>query len=374
MSCRCRTARRRRGSRARPIHSRVRSAAWVGAGIEDVASSQASKVLPVGNAARARRVAGEERSRPATSSVSSTRRTSAGSQRCAFAVARTSGAARRMCGSRIRRSSASRSSSSGGGVGVRVVMAAPRSRWPWWSWLSSVAVEQSTDPFGDVLEHPGGGGPGGVPGEVLVVVVPVARWPKIFNIRAGAAPVAGPTAPAVSLGTTPSPTSGDRVCVPLGRVMRRCLHCLRGDSARGDPLLDFRRAPSGFLPTIGAFHVLDRPLVQSLATFVAADPLVIKVREGGRVVNVHALVATWVNGDGHREITVCGCAPRRRGPARDQRRVPRPGRRGRTRPGYGRRTESTNAATSLPSPNGRCAPTGSAHGFVPGAPSLARAR
>jgi transposase-like protein len=37
-------------------------------------------------------------------------------------------------------------------------------------------------------------------------------------------------------------------------------------------------------------------------TFMAADALVLKVREGGRVVNVHALVATGVNADGHREI------------------------------------------------------------------------
>src|SRR3954449_10531978 len=37
-------------------------------------------------------------------------------------------------------------------------------------------------------------------------------------------------------------------------------------------------------------------------TFVAADVLVLKVREGGRVVGVHALVATGVNADGHREI------------------------------------------------------------------------
>jgi len=37
-------------------------------------------------------------------------------------------------------------------------------------------------------------------------------------------------------------------------------------------------------------------------TFLAADALVLKVREGGRVVNVHALVATGVNGDGHREV------------------------------------------------------------------------
>src|SRR3954466_2287620 len=37
-------------------------------------------------------------------------------------------------------------------------------------------------------------------------------------------------------------------------------------------------------------------------TFVAADALVLKVREGGRGVGVHALVATGVNADGHREI------------------------------------------------------------------------
>jgi putative transposase len=37
-------------------------------------------------------------------------------------------------------------------------------------------------------------------------------------------------------------------------------------------------------------------------TFVAADAVVLKVREGGRVVGVHALVATGVNADGHREI------------------------------------------------------------------------
>jgi len=37
-------------------------------------------------------------------------------------------------------------------------------------------------------------------------------------------------------------------------------------------------------------------------TFVAADALVLRVREGGRVVPVHPLVATGVNADGHREI------------------------------------------------------------------------
>ena len=35
-------------------------------------------------------------------------------------------------------------------------------------------------------------------------------------------------------------------------------------------------------------------------TFVATDALVLKVLEGGRVVSVHALVATGVNADGHR--------------------------------------------------------------------------
>ncbi|MCY0905535.1 IS256 family transposase [Arthrobacter sp. H14-L1] len=45
-----------------------------------------------------------------------------------------------------------------------------------------------------------------------------------------------------------------------------------------------------------------RPLDGGPYTFVAADALVLKVREGGRVVNVHTLVATGVNADGHREI------------------------------------------------------------------------
>ncbi len=41
-----------------------------------------------------------------------------------------------------------------------------------------------------------------------------------------------------------------------------------------------------------------RPLDQGPYTFVAADALVLKVRENGRVVNVHCLVATGVNADG----------------------------------------------------------------------------
>ncbi|WP_327139852.1 IS256 family transposase [Nocardia sp. NBC_01327] len=45
-----------------------------------------------------------------------------------------------------------------------------------------------------------------------------------------------------------------------------------------------------------------RPLDQGPYTFLAADALVLKVRENGRVVNVHALIATGVNADGYREI------------------------------------------------------------------------
>ena len=45
-----------------------------------------------------------------------------------------------------------------------------------------------------------------------------------------------------------------------------------------------------------------RPLDAGPYTFVAADALVLKVRESGRVVNVHALLATGVNAGGHREI------------------------------------------------------------------------
>lgn len=45
-----------------------------------------------------------------------------------------------------------------------------------------------------------------------------------------------------------------------------------------------------------------RPLDAGPYTFVAADALVLKVRENGRVVNVHALVGTGVNAEGYREI------------------------------------------------------------------------
>ena len=81
---------------ARPSHSSVARACWVGSGMADSVSRQDSRVLPEGKPAALRRVAFVAASRPVASSTSSTRSVSAGSQRWARAVARTSGAARRM--------------------------------------------------------------------------------------------------------------------------------------------------------------------------------------------------------------------------------------------------------------------------------------
>jgi len=50
-------------------------------------------------------------------------------------------------------------------------------------------------------------------------------------------------------------------------------------------------------------------------TFVAADALTMKVREGGRVVNTVVLVATGVNGDGRREVLGLNVATSETGPA-----------------------------------------------------------
>lgn len=46
----------------------------------------------------------------------------------------------------------------------------------------------------------------------------------------------------------------------------------------------------------------NRPLDQGPCTFVWIDALTQKVREGGRTVTVHVLIATGVNADGHREV------------------------------------------------------------------------
>jgi hypothetical protein len=46
----------------------------------------------------------------------------------------------------------------------------------------------------------------------------------------------------------------------------------------------------------------EHPLDAGPYTFVAADALTMKVREGGRVIKIAVMVATGVNADGYREI------------------------------------------------------------------------
>jgi putative transposase len=64
---------------------------------------------------------------------------------------------------------------------------------------------------------------------------------------------------------------------------------------------------------VAAFRT--RPLDAGPYTFVAADALTMKVREAGRVVNAVVLVATGVNGDGHREILGVQVTTSETGPA-----------------------------------------------------------
>ena len=76
----------------------------------------------------------------------------------------------------------------------------------------------------------------------------------------------------------------------------------------GEARRDVGHHPTVQVPGVGDAKELDehvadfrsRPLGAGPYTFVAADAPVLKVREGGRVVNVHALVATGVNADGYR--------------------------------------------------------------------------
>ena len=53
-------------------------------------------------------------------------------------------------------------------------------------------------------------------------------------------------------------------------------------------------------------------------TFVAADALTMKVREGGRVINAVVLLASGVNGDGHREVLGLRVATSETGSARNE--------------------------------------------------------
>jgi transposase-like protein len=59
----------------------------------------------------------------------------------------------------------------------------------------------------------------------------------------------------------------------------------------------------------------NRPLDSGQYTFVWMDALVVKVREGGRTVNVHTLIAVGVNADGQREVLGSTWPPTRTVPA-----------------------------------------------------------
>ncbi len=81
------------------------------------------------------------------------------------------------------------------------------------------------------------------------------------------------------------------------RRMDRLVHTLGITSLSKSQVSEIAKSLDG---QVQAFRT--RPLDAGPYTFVAADALVLKVREGGRTVNVHALLATGVNAEGYREI------------------------------------------------------------------------
>ena len=111
----------------------------------------------------------------------------------------------------------------------------------------------------------------------------------------------------------PFPTGCSSVGNAPNGPCRGCRHLL---SARGVDAADgeTRRAPRHHLnvEVAGQRHgegprrpgrgVPHPPVGRRRYRFVVADALTMKVRETGRVVNVACLIATGVNGDGHREI------------------------------------------------------------------------
>jgi len=89
-------------------------------------------------------------------------------------------------------------------------------------------------------------------------------------------------------------------CYLLGvstRRMDRLVHTLGITSLSKSQVSEMARSLD---VTVEAFRT--RPLDGGPYAFVAADALVLKAREGGRTVNVHALLAVGVNAEGYREI------------------------------------------------------------------------
>jgi len=95
-------------------------------------------------------------------------------------------------------------------------------------------------------------------------------------------------------------TSVVATCYLLGVSTRRMDKLVQALGVTGLSRSQVSRMATDLDEQVAAFRT--RPLDGGPYTFVAADALTMKVREGGRVVIVHALVATGVNADGHREI------------------------------------------------------------------------
>jgi transposase-like protein len=95
-------------------------------------------------------------------------------------------------------------------------------------------------------------------------------------------------------------TSVVATCYLLGVSTRRMDRLVQALGVTGLSRSQVSRMAADLDEQVAAFRT--RPLDAGPYTFVAADALTMKVREGGRVVIVHALVATGVNADGHREI------------------------------------------------------------------------
>jgi putative transposase len=95
-------------------------------------------------------------------------------------------------------------------------------------------------------------------------------------------------------------TSVVATCYLLGVSTRRMDKLVQSLGIEGLSRSQVSRMAADLDAAVEAFRT--RPLDGGPYTFVAADALVLKVREGGRIAGVHALVATAVNADGHREI------------------------------------------------------------------------
>ncbi len=89
-------------------------------------------------------------------------------------------------------------------------------------------------------------------------------------------------------------------CYLLGVTTRRMDKLVRSLGITGLSRSQVSEMAKDLDAQVEAFRA--RPLDAGPYTFVAADALTMKVREGGRVVKIAVLVATGVNADGYREI------------------------------------------------------------------------